>query len=169
MSSTTEKLAETPIERWVKKVEFLSSASLEDLGDHSLSLTTYTTEEMSEMEDRKLLAKRSKPSYQWQIDEHDKWWRVWFQESNLTIQIDLHFSDGEHQMNMYEIDLEQCQTSTSFLDWLYRSTLNKQWSCPEMLWALMEVADEASEKQFGKSLTEAYSKYKTLDWAKPKL
>lgn len=93
MSSVSNQLTHSPIERWVKKVEFVSSADLEDLGDSSSGLTSYNWHEMVEVVDRIQLAKRSKPSYQWEPDEQGKWWRIWFQESNLTIQFDLHFSD----------------------------------------------------------------------------
>lgn len=154
----------SPIERWVKKVEFVHSANLEDLGDSSSGLKIYTLREMFEVADRVELVKRSQPSYQWQHDEQGKWWRVWFQESNLTIQIDLHFFDGNYQMNMYEIDLEQCTTAVSFVKWLDHATLHKQWACPEMLWAIMEVAEEASKKRFGKDLSDAFSAKGKLNW-----
>jgi hypothetical protein len=167
MSSLSNQLTNSPIERWVKKVEFVSSANLEDLGDSSSGLTAYNLQEMLEVVDRIQLAKRSKPSYQWQPDEQGKWWRIWFQESNLTIQIDLHFSDSKYQMNMYEIDLEQCSSATSFVEWVYHAILHKQWACPEMLWAVMEVAEEASKKRFGKTLSDAYSAKIELNWANP--
>ena len=90
MSSTVDSLANSIIERWVKKVEFSTTADLSDLGDSTHGLTAYNLEELGEVADRTQLAKRSKPSYQWQSDEYDRWWRIWFQESNLTIQLDLH-------------------------------------------------------------------------------
>ena len=159
MSSFTEQLEKTPIERWVKTVNFVDKVGTTG--------GSYTLDEMYEMVDNIQLAKRSKPSYQWEIDAQNKWWRIWFQESNLTIQIDLYFSNGEYQMNMHEIDLEECKTSTDFLALLYGSTLHKQWSCPEMLWAIMEVAEEVSEKKFGKSISSAYLTQKNLNWAEP--
>lgn len=70
-------------------------------------------------------------------------------------------------MNKYEIDLEQCSNATSFVEWLYHATLHKQWACPEMLWAVMEVAEEASKKRLGKTLSEAYSANIELNWANP--
>jgi hypothetical protein len=164
MSSTADNLVTSTIERWVRKVEFLTTANLSDLGDKSHGLTMYNLDELDEAADRTLLAKRSKPSYQWESDEHDRWWHVWFQESNLTIQLDLHLPNGEHQMNMYEIDLEQCQTATDFIDWLYHSLIHKQWACPELLWAAMEVAEEASQKRFGESLSSAYKTKERLNW-----
>lgn len=167
MSSTADSLATSVIERWIRKVEFSTTADLEDLGDRKHGLTVYGIGELSEAADRTQLAKRSKPSYRWEPDEHDRWWRVWFQESNLTIQLDLHFSDGKHQMNMYEIDLEQCQTAANFVDWLYHSLLHKQWACPELLWAVMEVAEEISKKRFGESLSRAYKTKDVLDWQQP--
>ncbi len=167
MSSVTSQLASTPVERWVRKVEFVSLANLEDLGKSIGSSDLYNLNELHELVDRTELAKRSKPSYQWQTDEQGRWWRVWFQESNLTIQIDLHLSDGRYQMNMYEIDLEQCNSATKFVEYLYEATLHKQWACPEMLWAIMEVTEEASKKRFGKEIRYAYSMQETLNWAEP--
>lgn len=167
MSSTADSLATSVIERWVRKVEFSTTANLSDLGGRTHGLTMYDVEELGEVADRTQLAKRSKPSYEWGSDEHDRWWCVWFQEANLTIQLDLHFSDGKYQMNMYEIDLEQCQTATDFVEWLYHSMLHKQWACPELLWAVMEVADEVSEKRFGEPLSSAYRNKGSLNWQKP--
>jgi len=164
MSSTVDSLANSIIERWVKKVEFSTTADLSDLGDSTHGLTAYNLEELGEVADRTQLAKRSKPSYQWQSDEYDRWWRIWFQESNLTIQLDLHLPDDTHPMNMYEIDLEQCQTAADFIDWLYHSTLHKQWACPDLLWAVMEVAEEVSKTLFNKPLADAYKKSGTLKW-----
>lgn len=70
-------------------------------------------------------------------------------------------------MNMYEIDLEQCSSATSFVEWLYHATLHKQWAYPEMLWAVLEVAEETSKKRFGKALSDAYSAKGELNWANP--
>ena len=164
MNSAADSLAASIIERWVKKVEFSTTADLSDLGDRRHGLTAYNLGELGEVADRTQLAKRSRPSYQWKPDEHDRWWRIWFQESNLTIQFDLHFPDGRHQMNMYEIDLERCQTATDFVDWLYHSLLHKQWACPELLWAVMELAEEVSKKYFGESLSRVYKTKGSLDW-----
>ena len=44
-----------------------------------------------------------------------------------------------------------------------------QWACPEMLWAVMEVASEASEKKFKKPLSRTFSNNRELDWANPNL
>ena len=168
MSSTAKQLSASTIERWVKYVEFVTTANLDDLGDQSSSLKAYTFDELSEAADRTKLAKRSRPSYQWKADQHDRWIRIWFQESSLTIQIDLHYADGALQMNLYEVDLERCETATAFLGWLYESLLHKQWACPEMLWAVMEVSEEASQKYFGQTIASAYEKRKVLNWRKPK-
>ncbi|MEQ8996130.1 MAG: hypothetical protein RID53_06445 [Coleofasciculus sp. B1-GNL1-01] len=165
MSSVADKLANSPIERWVKKVEFVSSANLEDIEGSASGV--YTFNELVEVTDREQLAKRSKPSYYWQPDAHERWWRIWFKESNLTITIDLHSSGGKYQTNMYEIDLERCSSATSFVEWIYAATLHKQWACPEMLWAVMEVADEISYKRFGESISDAYLAKGELNWAKP--
>jgi len=164
MSSTADSLATSIIERWVRKVEFSTTADLSELGDREHGLIAYGIEELIEAANRTQLAKRTKPSYQWESDEHSRWWRVWFQESNLTIQFDLHFPDGRHQMNMYEIDLEQCPTAADFVGWLYHSTLHKQWACPDLLWAVMEVAEEVSKTLFNKPLADAYKKSGTLKW-----
>lgn len=167
MTSTTDRLANSIIERWVRKVTFSTTADLSDLGNRTHGAVMYDLNELSAVVARTELAKRAKPSYQWNSDEYDRWWRVWFQESNLTIQLDLHFPDGKYQMNMYEIDLEQCQTAINFVEWLYRSTLHKQWACPELLWAVMEVAEEAGRKCFGEPLIDVYRKKKSLDWQIP--
>ncbi|NJL88571.1 MAG: hypothetical protein HC916_01305 [Coleofasciculaceae cyanobacterium SM2_1_6] len=159
MSSFTNQPEKTPIERWVKAVKFVD--------DVDPAGGSYTLSEMHEIADKIELAKRSKPSYKWEVDEQNKWWRIWFQESNLTIQIDLYFSNGEYQMNMHEIDLGECKTSTNFVALLYGSTLHKQWSCPEMLWAIMEVADEVSLKKFGDFICNSYLNQRNLNWMKP--
>ena len=70
-------------------------------------------------------------------------------------------------MNLYEIDLEQCQTAADFVGWIYHALLHKQWACPELLWAVMEVAEEVSKKLFKKPLADAYRKSGTLVWASP--
>lgn len=159
MSSAKEKLDSTIIERWVKNVlQEKPSSSLELIELHDLF----------ELTDQQQLAKRSKPSYEWHPDPQDKWWRIWFQESNLTIQIDLHFSDGKLQQNHYEIDLEQCSTGADILHWLYHVTIHKAWSSPEMLWALMEVIEEASDRVFGERIADACLDRETLDWANSK-
>jgi hypothetical protein len=161
MSSVKDELANAVIERWVKRVLPDKPA----LTFEPVDVFHHLQDEVSE---KKRLAKRSKPSYEWHPDPQGKWWRTWFQESNLIIQIDLHFSDGRLQHNHYEIDLEQCSTAASFLHWLYHATTHKSWSSPEMLWALMEVAEEVSERIFEKTIDDAYLDQGTLDWANPK-
>jgi hypothetical protein len=164
MSTVTDELEKTPIQRWVKKVHFKTLANLDDLGDMDMPINFLIFEERQK---RIELAKLSRPSYDWQSDREDKWLRIWFNEELLTIQIDLHFSDGEYDKFMYEIDLDRCETATSFLDWLYQ-VKGKAWGCPELLWAMMEVADEISEKRFNECLPWAYSTSEKLNWAKPK-
>ncbi len=168
MSSVADQLANSPIERWVKQVKFVDSDATSDLGQES-EAKFYNAREFSELVDRTKLAKRSKPSYNWQADEHERWWRIWFIESNLTIQIDSHSSNGDSQRNMYEIDLERCTTAASFVECLYSAILGKTWASPEMLWAVMEVADEASRKRFKKPLSRTFSNNRELDWANPNL
>ena len=107
MSSTADSLSASTIERWVRKVEFSTTADLSDLGDKEHGLIVYGIGELIEAADRTQLAKRSKPSYQWDTDEQDRWWRVWFRESNLTIQLDLHFSDGKLQLNHYALKVHR--------------------------------------------------------------
>lgn len=168
MSSTAEKLANSPIERWVQAVELVDPESLNDLGQNSGELKFYDTSELFEAVDRISLAKRSKPSYQWEApSKQEQWWRIWFQESNLTIQIDLYSADGRRLQNSYEIDLERCTTALEILDWLYHTTLGKRWSCPEMLWALMEILDEISQRCFGESLSRVLQEKSELTWPKP--
>ncbi|MDJ0676874.1 MAG: hypothetical protein QNJ36_16095 [Calothrix sp. MO_167.B42] len=161
MSLVKDQLANSPIERWVKQVELDS--------EESSGEKLYNLKELYELVDRIQLAKRSRPSYRWRTNNQEKWLRIWFKESNITIQIDLHFSDGNYQMNMSEIDLEQCTTATNFLEYLYHTALHKQWACPEMLWAIMEVAEEASKKRFGKNLSRAFLDNKEVNWTNPNL
>lgn len=166
MDSVQNQLANSPIERWVKAVEFVSTADLNNLENGLPVSKLFTLAELSEEVDRIQLAKRSKPSYHWHENKHEKWYRIWFKESDLTIQFDLYLDDGNYQMNMREIDLENCTTSVQFTEWLYY-VLGRGWSCPEMLWAVMEVIDEASVKRFGKRLHDAFSTKGTLNWVKP--
>ncbi|EDX77115.1 hypothetical protein MC7420_252 [Coleofasciculus chthonoplastes PCC 7420] len=87
MSSVADQLANSPIERWVKKVEFVSSANLEDIEGSASGV--YTFNELVEVTDREQLAKRSKPSYHWQPDAHERWWRIWFKGTLANSQISL--------------------------------------------------------------------------------
>ncbi|RUS93976.1 hypothetical protein DSM106972_094470 [Dulcicalothrix desertica PCC 7102] len=162
MNSVQKKLATIPIQRWIKAIEFVDK---EAPTNKPLALDL---SELYELVDKQQLAKRSKPSYKWKVDDQERWYRVWFKESNLTIQIDLYFANNKFQMNMYEIDVETCTTALSILDWLYHSMLGKKWGSPELLWATMEVLDEASEKKFGRTLCEALAPGKPLNWSAPK-
>ncbi|BDA68717.1 hypothetical protein RIVM261_018550 [Rivularia sp. IAM M-261] len=127
MSSITNQLINSPIERWVQAVEFVDSVNTSNSTNKPLLLDV---SDFFELVDRSQLAKRSKPSYKWQIDKQERWYRIWFNESNLTIQIDLYFSNDEYQMNMYEIDLETCTTALSIIKWLYHAILGKKWVFP---------------------------------------
>lgn len=161
MSSASSQLEQSTIERWVKAVEFETSANVEDLSnEHGWQ----TMEQLREQVYREEIAKRSKPSYNWQPFVNDTWWRIWFKEDDLTIQIDQHLPNGEYRQNQYEIDLEGCKTPLSFLEQLYRVSIGKQWSCPEMLWAIMEVSQQASEKVLKNTLVDAYSRPQSLNW-----
>lgn len=165
MVSLQNQLASSVIERWVKAVEYISTDDLNNLEDDLPVSKLYTLAELSEEADRIQLAKRSKPSYHWHEDKHKKWYRIWFNESNLTIQFDLHFSDGKYEMNKREVDLQECTTPAQFTECLYYIS-GRKWSSPEMLLAFMEVIDEASEKQFRRSLRDAFSIQKTINWVK---
>jgi hypothetical protein len=124
MTSVTNQLINSPIERWVQAVEFVDSVNTTNPTNKPLLLDV---SDFFELVERSQLAKRSKPSYQWQIDKQKRWYRIWFNESNLTIQIDLYFSNDEYQMNMYEIDIETCTTALSIIQWLYHAILGKKW------------------------------------------
>lgn len=164
MSSIANKLIDSPIERWIQAVEFVDK-SKDNASSKPLALNIA---ELIELSDKTQFAKRSKPSYQWQVDKYERWYRIWFKESNLIIQIDLYSSDNKYQMNMYEIDVENCTTANSILQWFYHSVLSKKWGSPEILWAIMEILDEGSEKIFGKNLCDALSLKEPLNWSVPK-
>lgn len=160
MSSTSSQSEHSTVERWVKAVEFETSADLEGLNANGFQ----TFGQLKEQVRREEIAKCSRPSYNWKPYVNNCWWRIWFKEENLTIQIDQHLPNGKYRQNQYEIDLEECTKPLFFLEWLYRVGIGKQWSCPEMLWAIMEVSQKASEKVFDNTLVDAYSKHKSLNW-----
>ena len=159
--SLEQKLAITTIERWVKQKKLQSPAYIDEFGNEK---TTFTMDELfTTSMNEELLKRSSKPSYTWIENEDNKWWRVWFNEKLLTIQIDSHFANGKYQLNIYEIDLERCDNAGEFLDYLYHSSIGKQWGCPELLWAIMEVANEISRQKFNrKGISEVYLKNKKL-------
>jgi len=125
------------IQRWIKKVDSRFSTNSEP--------EFYTVKELCELANIEEQSKKSIPSYIWIPDEQEKWWRIWFKESNLTIQIDLHFSDLKYEYNFKEINLDECDTAAKLLDYIYH-IYSMQVACPEMIWAIMEVIDLASEK-----------------------
>jgi hypothetical protein len=133
-----DQLAEQPAQRWVLQV------GLKD--DEPTSFTASTL--LERCDDIEIQQRTSKPSYCWEPDAKGNLWRIWFKESNLTIQIDSYSSEGEFLNNFTEIDLEECNTAREFADWLYH-LLGKKDACPEMLWALLEVYDWACKKTLG--------------------
>lgn len=157
-----EQLEKTPIQRWIRASEDLNMEKNKDVVEvESLGIRFERTA-------RNELKKRSHPSYNWQLRRDDDslyslWWRIWFKESNSTIQIDLHSSFNTRKSSCYEIDLENCVTSTEFVDTLYHLR-GRAWCFPELIWAVMEVANLASQKIFGKAIHRAYSDFGELNW-----
>ncbi|MEA5570439.1 hypothetical protein [Calothrix sp. UHCC 0171] len=154
------------IERWVKVVEFIAASELDKVEDGRLPSECFTVAQLIEKSKQIKLEKRNKPSYHWLEDRDGKFYRIWFDRNNLTIQFDLYLSNSKYQSNMSYFDLENCTTSNQFTEFIYH-LLGKSWSSPELLLAFIEVIDEASEQCFGKRLYQAFSTQIALNWVKP--
>jgi hypothetical protein len=133
-----DQQAGQPAQRWVLQ------SRLKDNGPTSFTASTL----LSHVDNIEVQRRISKPSYHWEPDEKGNLWKIWFKESNLTIQIDSYSPDGDFLANFTEIDVEECNTAGEFADWMYH-LLGKRDASPEMLWALLEVYDWASRKTFG--------------------
>lgn len=71
-------------------------------------------------------------------------YRVYFQESNLTIQIE----SANQKYWLYEIDLEKCIDSTEVLDYILQIA-DKQWCTPQLIFDLLKEINQASLKIHG--------------------
>jgi hypothetical protein len=90
-------------------------------------------------------------------------YRVYFQKSNLTIQIE---ENGE---NHYEIDLEQCNNSDDLLDWIFHIH-GKTWGqSGGLLAAILLVLKDACHEIHQESARTLFSPGKKIDWRNPKL
>ena len=124
----------TIIQRWVKQKKQKS---------HN-NKTLFTFDEfMTQADEIEEQKRTSKPSFNWIEDKQNKLFRIWFDNTNLTIKIDSYLSNGKYLSNVYEIDLERCSNNSSFLDYI-RSITHKSWGCPDLLWAIMEIEEQVS-------------------------
>ena len=72
--------------------------------------------------------------------------KVYFQKSNLTIQIES--NDGKEWL--YEVDLEKCTDSAQILDYILQIA-GKEWCTPQILYDLTKEIEEACKKVHGKN------------------
>jgi hypothetical protein len=72
--------------------------------------------------------------------------RVYFQESDLTIQIEQ--ADGSYE---YEIDCERLTDSAETLDFIFQIA-EKGWATPEIMFGVLQAMNAACEHQFGSSV-----------------
>ncbi|MBD2003247.1 MULTISPECIES: hypothetical protein [Cyanophyceae] len=82
-------------------------------------------------------------------------YRVYFQKSNLTIQIEYNGTQW------YEIDLERCNSSDDLLDWIFHIH-GKNWG--HLLYTILLVLDDACEDVHGEDANSLYQPGKTVDW-----
>ena len=87
--------------------------------------------------------------------------RVYFQKSNLTLQIE---RDGK---GFYEIDLERCRNTSELLDWILHIH-QKTWGCSGgLLAAVLTTLDDACHDVFNKSTESLFIPGKMLNWKSP--
>jgi hypothetical protein len=67
--------------------------------------------------------------------------KVYFQKSNLTIQIES--EDGKDWL--YEVDLERCTDSAQMLDYLLQIA-SKDWCTPQILYDLINEIEKACQQ-----------------------
>jgi hypothetical protein len=67
--------------------------------------------------------------------------KVYFQKSNLTIQIES--DDGKDWL--YEVDLENCTDSAQILDYILQIA-DKDWCTPQILYDLIKEIEKASRE-----------------------
>ena len=87
--------------------------------------------------------------------------RVYFQRSNLTIQIE------ENGKPCYEIDLEECNKSDELLDWIFQIH-GKNWGFQGgLLAAILVVLDDACQDVHGQNARSLFRPGNTIDWRNP--
>lgn len=88
---------------------------------------------------------------------------VYFRRHDLTIQIE------RNGCYYYEIDLEQCKTSSDLLDWIFQIR-NKTWvESSSLLDIVMTVFDDACYAVYGQDAQTLLISDKTLNWKNHKL
>ncbi len=118
------------------------------------ALETYTLAELKE----KVKKERQERLQNGLADED---FRVYFQKSNLTLQIEL---DGK---KFYEIDLEGCRNSNELLDWVLHLH-GKTWGCSGgLLAAVLTTFKDACHDVFGQDINTLLRSGKTLNWKNP--
>jgi hypothetical protein len=89
-----------------------------------------------------------------------------FQPESLTIAV-----YDETGRLVYEIDLEEADTSAAILDWVFQVAL-KAWCTPAMIHALLREIDDVCYSMLGTTAQGAYCPFgqsKWVDWKKAKL
>ncbi|MGI2902655.1 hypothetical protein [Tolypothrix sp. VBCCA 56010] len=89
--------------------------------------------------------------------------RVYFQKSNLTIQIE------ENGKNFYEIDLEQCNNSDDLLDWIFHIHSKTWGQSGGLLAAILLVLKDACQEIHRESARTLFTPGQKIDWRNPKL
>jgi hypothetical protein len=123
--------------------------------DNAKKVTSFTISELYE----KVEKDRSERLQNGLIDGN---FRVYFQRSNLTIQIE------ENGRERSEIDLEDCNTSSELLSWIIHLH-GKQWGCTGGLIAsVLTVLEDACHEVFGSDVESLFQDGKVLDWKNPR-
>jgi hypothetical protein len=115
-------------------------------------IKVYTLRELSEQAEKQRLDRL-------QNGLRDGEFRVYFQKSNLTIQIE---RNGKN-CGVY-IDLERCTNSDELLDWIFYIH-GKEWGYSGgVIAAILTILDDACHDVFGKDAQTLFKNGKTINW-----
>lgn len=128
------------------------SRSLPDVVENEPNrIEVYTLAQLSEEDERERRERL-------QNGLNDGNFRVYFQRSDLTIQIE------ENGRNSYEINLEECKNSDELLDWIFQINGHYRGG---LLAAILVILDDACEDVHGQNARSLFTPGNTIDWRNP--
>lgn len=117
-------------------------------------LELYTFRELSEKVEKERIERL-------QNGLSDGGFKVYFQKSNLTIQIECNGREW------YEIDLECCNNSDELLEWIFHIH-GKTWgNSGGLLAAILTILDDACHEVFARGSKTLFERGETINWNNP--
>ena len=81
-----------------------------------------------------------------------------FHREPLTLMI-----KDEKGRDIYEVDLEQCETPAQVLDWIFQ-IFSKTWSTPKMIYDFLDCLNETCRMELGNSVQGMYCPFGQNGW-----